>query len=150
MTMATEAPLREATGDSDCYVADYGRDGVVDRMVDYLDNDGDGDPDEMDIRYFVDGELRYCWFGDDVDDDSAMWSLSGYEYGGPSFFESDPYGDSMIYMNKLDTEKGVWSPISECPFAFYDTDGDGYSETVVRVQCGPRSVQYGHGPGFRQ
>ena len=51
--------------DSDCYVADYGRDGAVDRMVDYIDDsDGDNDPDEMDIRYFVDGELRYCWFGD--------------------------------------------------------------------------------------
>jgi len=123
--------------DSDCYVADYHRDGTVDRMVDYIDSDGDGDPDEMDIRYFVDSELRYCWFGDDIDDDSAMWSLNGYEYGGPSFFESDPYGDSMIYMNKLDTEKGTWSPISECPFAFYDTDADGYSEVVVRCSAVP-------------
>ncbi len=32
--------------DSDCYVADYGRDGVVDRLADYLDNDGDQVPDE--------------------------------------------------------------------------------------------------------
>ncbi|MCK4826956.1 hypothetical protein KA005_65085, partial [bacterium] len=31
--------------DSDCYVADYGADGLVDRMVDYIDNDGDNDPD---------------------------------------------------------------------------------------------------------
>ncbi len=123
--------------DSDCYVADYGRDGAVDRMVDYIDSDGDGDPDEMDIRYFVGGALRYCWFGMDLDDDSAMWSLAGYEYGGPSFFESDPYGDSMIYMNKLDTDSGLWSPISECPFAFYDTDGDGQSETVVRCSAVP-------------
>ncbi len=123
--------------DSDCYVADYGRDGAVDRIVDYIDDDGDGDPDEMDIRYFVGGELRYCWFGVDIDDDGVMWSLRGYEYGGPSFFESDPYGDSMIYMNKLDTETGGWSPISECPFAFYDTDNDGFSEVVVRCSAVP-------------
>ena len=122
---------------SDCYVADYDRDGAVDRMVDYIDSDDDGDPDTMDIRYFVDGELRYCWFGDDIDDDSAMWSLRGYEYGGNSFFESDPYGDNMIYMNKLNTEKGTWIPISECPFAFYDTDADGYSEVVVRCSAVP-------------
>ncbi|MCC6488109.1 MAG: hypothetical protein IT364_11475 [Candidatus Hydrogenedentes bacterium] len=134
--------------DSDCYVADYGRDGSVDRMVDYIDDDGDNDPDEMDIRYFVDSELRYCWFGVDLDDDSSMWSLSGYEYGGPSFFESDPYGDSMIYMNKLDTESGGWSPISECPFAFYDTDGDGQSEVVVRCSAVPISYDTDVDPDY--
>jgi len=123
--------------DSDCYVVDYGCDGTVDRMVDYIDNDADNDPDEMDIRYFVDGQLRYTWFGIDLDDDNRMWSLRGYEYGGPSFFEADPHGDGMVYMNKLNTERGTWSPISECPFAFYDTDGDGYSEVVVRVSAVP-------------
>ena len=140
-----------ATGgdrDSDCYVADYDRDGRVDRMVDYIDDDGDNDPDEMDIRYFVDGELRYGWFGVDLDDDSSMWSLRGYEYGGPSFFESDPYGDSMIYMNKLDTDKGVWSPISECPFAFYDTDDDGQSEVVVRCSAVPISYDVDADPDY--
>ncbi len=123
--------------DSDCYIADYGGDGVVDRMVDYIDDDGDGDPDEMDIRYFVDGALRNAWFGIDLDDDSSMWSLAGYEYGGPSYFESDPYGDNIFYMNKLNPNRGTWIPISECPFSFYDTDGDGYSEVVVRVSAVP-------------
>lgn len=134
--------------DSDCYVADYNRDGAVDRMVDYIDDDGDNDPDEMDIRYFVDGELRYCWFGMDLDDDDSMWSLSGYEYGGPSFFESDAYGDSMVYMNKLNTDSGTWSPISECPFAFYDTDADGYSEVVVRCSAVPLSYDPGVDPDY--
>lgn len=134
--------------DSDCYVADYGRDGTVDRMVDYIDDDGDNDPDEMDIRYFVGGELRYCWFGVDLDDDSAMWSLAGYEYGGDSFFESDAYGDAMIYMNKLDTDSGGWAPISECPFAFYDTDADGYSEEVVRCSAVPLSYDVNADPDY--
>jgi hypothetical protein len=123
--------------DSDCYVVDYHGDGTVDRMVDYIDNDADDDPDEMDIRYFVDGQLRYTWFGMDLDDDNVMWSLRGYEYGGPSFFESDPYGDGMVYMNKLNTDDGTWSPVSECPFAFYDIDGDGASEVVVRASAVP-------------
>ncbi len=134
--------------DSDCYVADYGRDGLVDRMVDYIDDDGDQDPDEMDIRYFVDGELRYCWFGADLDDDSAMWSLAGYEYGGDSFFESDPYGDSIIYMNKLNTDTGGWAPISECPFAFYDTDADGQSEVVIRCSAVPLSYDPNKDPDY--
>jgi hypothetical protein len=133
---------------SDCYVADYDRDGRVDRMVDYIDNDGDKIADEMDIRYFVDGELRYCWFGMDLDGDGHMWSLRGYEYGGPSFFESDPYGDNMIYMNKLDTENGGWLPITECPFAFYDTDGDGHSEVVVRCSAVPLSYDVDADPDY--
>ncbi len=121
----------------DCYVVDYGCDGVVDRMVDWIDNDDDGVPDEMDIRYFDKGKLSHCWFGVDYDHDGKMWSLAGYEYGGPSFFEADPYGDNMIYMNKFDPTRGTWAPISECPFAFYDTDGDGFSEEVVRVSAVP-------------
>ena len=55
-----DMPAGAADGDtdSDCYVVDYGADGTVDRMVDYLDNDGDDDPDEMEIRYFHKGQLH--------------------------------------------------------------------------------------------
>ncbi len=122
--------------DSDCYVVDYGCNGVVDRMVDYIDDDGDQEADEMDIRYFVNGELRRMWVGVDVDDDGKMWKVTRYEYAS-NFFECDPYGNDMIYMNKFDPENGSWIPISECPFAFYDTDGDGFSEVVVRVSAVP-------------
>lgn len=123
-------------GDSDCYVADYNGDGVVDRMVDWIDDDGDNDPDRMDIRYFVGGELRQVWAGIDYDDDNHMWNLTGYEYAG-NFFHADPYGDAMIFMNKFNPEKGEWVPVSECPFAFYDTDGDNQSEVVVRCSAVP-------------
>ena len=122
--------------DSDCYVVDYGADGTVDRLVDYLDNDGDDDPDEMEIRYFHKGQLRIAWFGFDLDDDGKMWSLSDYQYD-RNFFRSDPYGDSMICAGKYDPKHRRWTPISECPFAFYDTDGDGFSEAVVRVSAVP-------------
>jgi hypothetical protein len=40
-------------------------------------------------------------------------------------------------MNKFNPERGEWWPVSECPFAFYDTDADGYSEVVVRVSGVP-------------
>jgi len=134
--------------DSDCYVADYGGDGVPDRMVDWIDNDGDNDADEMDIRYFVKGELRQVWCGMDIDDDSLMWSLRGYEYGGPSFFEADPYGDSMIYMNKFNPQHGVWTTVSECPFSFYDTDADNQSEIVVRISAVPIDYDTGIDPDY--
>jgi len=133
-----DMPAGAADGDtdSDCYVVDYGADGTVDRMVDYIDNDGDGDADEMDIRYFHKGQLRIAWFGFDLDDDNKMWSLADYEYD-RNFFRSDPYGESMICAGKYDPENRRWTPISECPFAFYDTDGDGFSEAVVRVSAVP-------------
>lgn len=133
---------------NDCYVADYGRDGVVDRMVDWIDNNRDGVPDEMDIRYFTNGRLNYCWLGMDFDVDGHMWSLTGYEYGGPSFFEADPYGNNMIYMNKFNPKVGRWGPISECPFAFYDTDGDGQSEEVVRFSAVPLEYDVAKYPDY--
>ena len=44
----------------DCYLADYDCDGTIDRMADYLDNDGDQVPDEMDLReYFDNGQLHF-------------------------------------------------------------------------------------------
>jgi len=132
---------------SDCYVVDYGPDGQVDRIVDYIDNTGNGVADEMDIRYFVDGHLRTVWVGLDLDGDGHMWDLAGYEYSG-DFFKSDPYGDNMIFMNKFDPERGVWVPISECPFAFYDTDGDGFSEVAVRASAAPLSYDPGSDPDY--
>jgi len=133
--------------DSDCYIVDYGADGTVDRMVDYIDNDNDNDPDEMDIRYFVGGRLRQLWCGLDLDDDQAMWDLAGYEYSG-DFFRSDPHGNGMIFMNRFDPNRGQWLPISECPFAFYDTDDDSFSEVVVRVSAVPLSYDSGVDPDY--
>lgn len=133
--------------DSDCYIVDYGPDGTVDRMVDYIDNDDDNDPDEMDIRYFVDGSLRQLWCGIDLDDDQSMWDLAGYEYSG-NFFRSDPFGNSMIFMNRFDPKRGEWLPISECPFSFYDTDGDRFSEVVVRVSAVPLSYDSSVDPDY--
>ncbi|MHC4442185.1 MAG: hypothetical protein ACYTA5_06275 [Planctomycetota bacterium] len=133
--------------DSDCYVADYGSDGLVDRMVDYIDNDNDNDQDEMDIRYFVDGELRRSWMGMDLDDDNHIWYVTGYEYGA-NFFKSDPSGNALIYMNRFDPHNGEWLPISECPFAFWDTDNDGYSEVVCRVSAVPLAYDSSVDPDY--
>ena len=133
---------------NDCYVADYDCDGTVDRMVDYIDDDGDGKVDRMEIRYYADGRLNFCWFSEDLDHDGIMTSLVGYEFGGESFFEGDPYGDHVTYLNKFNPEHGVWSPLSECPFAFYDTDGDGFSETVVRVSAVPLAYDVGSQPDY--
>jgi hypothetical protein len=130
---------KDGDKDSDCYVADYDADGTVDRMVDYLDNNADGKPDEMEIRYFDNGRLRRAWFAMDLDGDGHMWKIDRYEYPPGSFFECDAYGDNMIYFNGYDAQRRAWFPASECPFAFYDTDRDGQSEAVVRVSGVPLS-----------
>ena len=121
---------------NDCYLVDYGADGVVDRMVDYIDNDGDGVPDEMDIRYYQNGELRYAWMWEDIDKDGKMWDLENYQYSGKPY-KCDMLGDNHFYLNKYDSKRDAWIPFSECPFAFYDTDGDGRTEIVVRVSASP-------------
>ncbi len=132
--------------DEDCYVVDYGCDGSVDRMVDYIDNDGDRDMDEVDIRYFTEGRLNWAWFGEDVDDDNAVRNIVDYECGDE--FRGDPYGDNLLYLNKYNPAKGEWTPLSECPFAFYDTDGDGFSETVVRVSVAPQGRDSNKAPDY--
>lgn len=133
--------------DSDCYVVDYGLDGRVDRMLDYQDNDGDGQADEMDLRYFVDGQLRRSWFWLDLDRDGHMWYVANYEYGGNNF-KSDHYGNNVLFLNKYDPERRAWVPFSECPFAFYDTDGDGESEAVVRVSAVPLGFNEAADPDY--
>ena len=130
------ADATDGDKDSDCYVVDYGCDGKVDRMVDYIDNDRDGRSDETEIRYFHKGRLSVAWMGKDLDRDGRIWDIVGYEYS-YDFFRSDPYGDGLVWANKYDPERRCWVPISECPFAFYDTDGDAQSEAVVRVSAVP-------------
>ena len=51
-------------------------------------------------------------------------------------------------MNKFNPEVGRWGPISECPFAFYDTDGDGHSEEVVRFSAVPLEYDVAKYPDY--
>ncbi|MGH9469081.1 MAG: hypothetical protein ACRD1N_01910, partial [Terriglobia bacterium] len=63
------------------YVVSYHGTGIVDRMVVYTDNNGDGKADEMEIRYFQDGYLRYAWFGENYDNDGAqIFHLTNWQY----------------------------------------------------------------------
>ncbi|MEN6603752.1 MAG: hypothetical protein ABFD86_15185, partial [Bryobacteraceae bacterium] len=93
--------------DSDCYVVDYNADGVVDRMVDYIDNNGDNVPDEMEIRYYQNGELRYAWFWEDIDKDGKMWDLENYQYSAKPY-KCDMLGDNLFYLNKYDAPRDAW------------------------------------------
>ena len=134
--------------DSDCYVIDYGADGIVDRMVDYIDNNNDGQADEMDVRFFQDGVLSYAWFGVDIDRDGVLWDIKTFDDSLEAGRLCDPNGDNLFYVNKFNPERGTWSPLGECPLAFYDTDGDGLSEIAVRVSVVPAAWDPAKDPDF--
>ncbi len=118
-------------------LASYQGSGLVDRLIDYIDNNRDGKSDEMEIRYYKDGFLRYAWFGENFDHDGAqIWSLKNWEYDADGF-QSKFRGNVVFYLNKYDAAAQAWAPLSECPFAFGDPNRDGRSEWVVRVSAAP-------------
>lgn len=121
------------------YVVSYHGTGIVDRMVVYIDNNNDGKADEMAIRYYKDGYLRYAWFGENYDNDGAqIFHLTNWQYDGKQF-QSKFRGNVMIYLNKYDPETQSWTPLSECPFAFWDPNHDGLGEIVFRASATPAS-----------
>lgn len=115
----------------DCWLYDLNSDGLLDRMVDYIDEDADGAAETMEVRYYAEGELRWGWFWEDIDEDQLMWTLDVEML--PIAKVSDMHGDNLFFANKLDATSHEWVPIGECPFAFYDNDHDGFSDECVRV-----------------
>ena len=122
---------------STCYVVSLKGDGLVDRMIVYLDNDGDGKADEMEIRHYQEGYLRYAWFGENYDKDGAqIFDLKDWSYAGNNG-KNKFRGNLMIYLNKYDPRTKSWLPLSECPFAFWDPNHDGHGDIVLRVSAAP-------------
>lgn len=128
---------------STTYVVSYDGSGKVDRMVSYSDSQHRGQADEVNLRYFANGYLRYAWFGNSYGGDAAKifamkrWQYAGNDHG------SQFRGNSQIYINKYDPEKNTWQPLSECPFSFWDTDGDGRTDVTLRVSAAPRGSIHG-------
>lgn len=133
---------------ADCYVIDYGVDGTVDRMVDYIDDDGDGRAEEMDVRFLVDGVLNYSWFAVDIDRAGVLWTIPAFDDSLEGCRTCSPNGDNFFYVNKFNPDRGTWSPLGECPLAYYDTDGDGASDVVIRVSAVPAAWDAGKDPDF--
>lgn len=127
--------------DSDLYVADWTADGTVDAVVDYVDTDGDQDVDEMGMYYFVPkyaylggGPGLLVWWGRDVGDDNLLWYDVNFNYQQPDCQYRSHFSGNEVFlqfgMAEGDTE---WRSIWENPFAFYDPDGDGCAEIVIRL-----------------
>ncbi len=128
--------------DSDLYVADWKADGKVDVVLDYQDNDGDNDLDEMGIYYytakdhFLGKPALRVWWGRDDGDDNLLWYDVNYTYQqGDCQWRTHFSGDEVFVAFGLPEGGDHWVSIWENPFAFYDPDKDGCSEVVIRYQA---------------
>ncbi len=135
----------DADEDSDCWVADVDRDGSPDRVIDYWDDDGDGDVDRA-HHYYV----HHGWFGStpglvviwDYNDNNQTWVLDRYSYHqGKCQWKCDFGGDEGFSIFRHDKRSDEWVADWECPFYFYDPDDDGLAEVAVRLE--------GHGRRMR-
>lgn len=135
-------PGEEGDLDSDLYLADWNADGRIDSAVDYTDLDQDQDVDEMGIyflqpknEYFKEAVLR-SWWGRDEGDDNLLWFDIAYTYD-QALCENRCHfgGDEIFVAFALPLSSKEWIPYWENPFVFFDHDGDGATEEVVRF-CG--------------
>ena len=124
-------------GADTAYVVSLKGDGLADRLVDYIDNNGDGKFDEMEFRHYRDGFLRYAWFGVNYDNDGEqIFELRNWSYAGNNG-KNKFRGNLEIFLNKFEPQRNRWSPLSECPFTFWDENKDGHGEMVLRVSAAP-------------
>lgn len=129
---------------SAAYVVSFKGTGLVDRMLVYIDNDGDGKADETELRHYQDGYLRYVWISENYDHDGAdIFMLKNWSYVGGDDFRNKFRGNVEIYLNKFDPKANGWVPLSECPFIFWDQDRDGHSDIVLRVSAAPLNSNTG-------
>jgi len=141
--------------DSDLHIADWNADGTVDRIIDYVDLDGDNDQDEQ-IQYFwsdstVTNKYRRAWYGPnqpknypgknyfiswakDIGDDNRLWWHINYDYVQTlTQWKSDYNGnETLVNMFYYDYKEDQIIPFGETNFSFYDMDNDGFSESALR------------------
>ena len=143
--------------DSDLYIADWNADGIVDRIIDYVDLDNDNDQDEQ-IQYFwsdstVTNKYRRAWYGPnlpryypgknyyiswakDIGDDNRLWWQINYDYVQTlTQWKSDYNGDeTLVNMFFYDYKEDTIIPFGEINFSFYDLDNDNISEVATRFK----------------
>ena len=124
----------QADYNSDLYVVDYNADGKVDAVVSYEDLDGDGDVDRMGIFYYDKTCGLRVWWSRDDGDDNLLWYTIDYAYCQNQCEQRNNFGGDetfdMFYIKPGDKQ---WTGCSENPFCFFDRDGDGLTEEVIRV-----------------
>lgn len=120
--------------DSDLYIVDYNADGKVDAVVSYEDLDGDQDVDRMCLFFFDANYGLRAWWSSDDGDDNLLWYTINYTYYQKECEQKTNFGGDesfdALYIKPGDKQ---WSTFSENPFCFFDRDGDGLTEEVIRL-----------------
>lgn len=138
--------------DSDCLMIDRNGDGQYghygDVVVDWVDNDQDGDADiQVYADYAREDQKDATWgpghlmINIDTDDDNIMnyidWNnfhLRGWLHHGQSDFYEDYHGQSLFLKIHTSPEKMNDPHLNwENPFLFYDPDADGLTEYAIRI-----------------
>lgn len=127
----------------DCYVYDLNRDGLVDALVDYADEDGDGQADWMEIRIFERGQLIRSWIGYDFEKIGEI-----FKYNNPLDLIAEKFvpnlsGNKFYFKNVFNPLSGTWAPADICPVATFDLNQDGLSDLIIRVDLQPSSLSKG-------
>jgi len=121
----------------DCYVYDFFRDGKVDFMVDYVDENRDGQADFMEVRYFDRGKLARAWVAFDYDGLGEMIRCQSPSDLISANLEFNLSGNKAYYFNRFEALVSSWVPDSIYPLASLDLDGDGLTEKLIRANLMP-------------
>lgn len=125
----------------DLWIADWNADGLVDAAIKYVDLDGDKDVDQMEWYTYgkknknadQDGP-RVLLVTDDGDDNLLDYDIDYVYYQQPCQNHSHFGGDESFCAFYLDSISNKWIPYFEDPFLFYDSDKDGVTEEVIRIE----------------
>lgn len=133
----------------DLWIADWNADGLVNAVIKYDDLDGDKDVDRMEWYTYgkknrnVDKDgLRVLLVMDDGDDNLLDYDIDYVYYQQPCQDHSHLGGNESFTAFYLDTELNKWIPYFENPFLFYDSDNDGVTEEVIRIEGKNELVKY--------
>lgn len=118
----------------DCYLYDLNRDGLAEVMVDYADENGDGQADYMEIRFYDRGYLSRVWGGYDYENIGEI-----FKYETPLDLLSGKFlenlaGDKLYFKNIFNPLTGSFWPADICPESSYDLNQDGLSDLIIRSQ----------------
>lgn len=133
----------------DLWIADWNADGLVNAVIKYDDFDGDKDVDQM--EWYTYGKknrnadrdgVRLLLVRDDGDDNLLDYDIDYVYYQQPCQEHSHLGGDESFTAFYLDTDSNKWIPYFENPFLFYDSDKDGVTEEVIRIEGKNDLVKY--------
>ena len=126
----------------DCYLYDLNRDGLIDFMVDYADEDENGQANWMEIRFYENGYLTRIWGGLDYDNIGEIFKFNSPLDLVDGNFIKNLAGQKLFYKNVFNPQTGTFWPADICPEASYDLNQDGLSDLLIRNQIQPAGSKY--------